>query len=82
VIYVLETNAEDWHQPIIEYFEYGKLPSNLRCKTEIQQRASRFLNYNGTLYRRSFLGLWLRCLDMEEARKAMVEAHLGVCGAQ
>ena len=27
MICVLETDAEDWRQPIIEYLEHGKLPS-------------------------------------------------------
>ena len=81
MICVLETDAEDWRQPIIEYLEHGKLPSDPRHKTEIRRRASSCLYYNGTLYRRSFLGLWLRCLDTEEAKQAMAEAHSGVCGA-
>jgi len=59
MICVLETDAENWHQPIIEYLEHGKFPSDLRHKVEIQRRASSFLYYNETLYRRSFLGLWL-----------------------
>ena len=59
MICILEIDTEDWRQPIIEYLEHGKLPSDLRHKTEIQRRASSFLYYNGTLYRRYLLGLWL-----------------------
>ena len=81
MICVLEINIEDWHQSIIEYLEHGKLPSDPRHKTEIQRRALSFLYYNGMLYRRYFLGLWLRCLDMEEAKQVMAEVHSGVCGA-
>jgi len=80
-ICALETDEEGWRQPIIKYLEHGKLPNDLRHKTKIRRRASRFLYYNGMLYQRSFLGLWLRCLDMEEAKQAMEEAHLGVYGA-
>jgi len=65
VICVLKTDGEDWRQPIIEHLECGKIPTDPRHKTEIQRRSSRFLYYNGTLYQLSFLGLWLRCLDME-----------------
>jgi len=32
---VLETDAEDWRQPITECLEHGKLPSDPRHKTEI-----------------------------------------------
>jgi len=68
-ISALETDEEDWRQSIIDYLEHGKLPSDPRYKTEIRWRASRFLYYNRMLYRRSFLGLWLRCLNMEEKNK-------------
>ena len=58
-IYALEIDEEDWRQPIINYLEHGKLVSNPRHKTEIHRRSSRFLHYNGMLYRSSFLGLGL-----------------------
>ena len=79
-ICALETDKEDWCQSIIEYLKHGKLPSDLRHKIEIWWRAPSFLYYNRMLYRRSFLALWLQCLDMEEAKQAM-EGHSGVCGA-
>jgi len=71
MICVLETDSENWRNPIIEYLEHGKLPSDPMHKTEIQRRASSCLYYNKTLYRRSLLGLWLRCLDVEEAKQGM-----------
>ena len=42
MICVLETDAEDWYQPIIEYLEHEKLPSNPRHKIKIQWRALSF----------------------------------------
>jgi len=71
-------DKEYWCQPLINYMKYGKLPSDVRHKTKIQRRASHFLYYKGTLYRRFFLGLWLRCLE-EEEKQVMEEAHAGVC---
>jgi len=35
MICVLEIDAEDWRQPIIEYLEHERLPSDPRHKTEI-----------------------------------------------
>ncbi|XP_019235995.1 PREDICTED: uncharacterized protein LOC109216306 [Nicotiana attenuata] len=72
---------EDWRQPLIEYLEHGKLPEDPRQRTNIKRRAPRFIFYKGILFRRSFEGLFLRCLDKEEARQAMEEAHSGSCGA-
>jgi len=39
------------------------------------------MHHNGTLYQCSFFGLWVQCLDMEEAKQVMEEAHSGVCSA-
>jgi ribonuclease HI/uncharacterized protein YehS (DUF1456 family) len=72
--YTSETNAisvsvvedEDWRQPLIDYLEHGKLPDDSRHKTEVRRRAPRFIYYKDTLYRRSFDGLFLRCLGKGE----------------
>nr|XP_009762357.1 PREDICTED: uncharacterized protein LOC104214397 [Nicotiana sylvestris] len=72
---------EDWRQPLIEYLEHGKLPEDTRQRIDIKRRAPQFIFYKGTLFRRSFKGLFLRCLDKEEACQAMEEAHSGSCGA-
>ncbi|XP_070004154.1 uncharacterized protein [Nicotiana sylvestris] len=61
--------------------ESKKLPEDPRQRTNIKRRAPRFIFYKGTLFRRSFGGLFLRCLDKEEARQAMEKAHSGSCGA-
>ena len=66
---------------MINYLEHGKLPDDPKHRSEIRRRAHRFLYYKGTLYRRSFEGVLLRCLGEEEANQAMEEAHSGVCGA-
>ncbi|CAM8889845.1 unnamed protein product [Rhodiola kirilowii] len=79
VVYAYE--REDWRQPIIDFLDHQKLPTDPRHKVEIRRRAPRFIHYKGTLYRRSFLGQWLRCLNEEEAVEVMQEAHAGICGA-
>ncbi|CAL8991156.1 unnamed protein product, partial [Prunus brigantina] len=52
-----------------------------RHRSEVRRRAPRFIYYKEILYRRSFEGLFLRCLGEEDASKAMKEAHSGFCGA-
>ncbi|XP_070035112.1 uncharacterized protein [Nicotiana tomentosiformis] len=78
---IVVIEEEDWRQPLIEYLEHGKLPEDPRQRTDIKQRASRFIFYKGTLFRCSFEGLFLRCLDKEEAHQEMEEVHYGSCGA-
>ena len=74
-------NEEDLCRPIVECFEHGKLPKDSRHKTKVRRRVVHFIYYKEALYRRSFEGLFLRCLGKEELIKALKEAHAGVCGA-
>ena len=72
---------EDWRQPLIDYLEHGKLPKDPHHKTKVRRRTPRFIHYKGTLYRRSFDRLFLRCLGKEEGDQAMEEAHSRMYGA-
>ena len=81
VVSVLEIDEEDWRQPLIDYLQHGKLPSDPRHKMEVKRRAPRFIYFKGTFYRRFFDEIFLRCLDNEEASRALHEAHSGTCGA-
>ncbi|KAL0444704.1 UNVERIFIED_CONTAM: hypothetical protein Slati_2193100 [Sesamum latifolium] len=81
VMEIFEIEEEDWRQPLVDYLKYGKLPSDPRRRTDIRRRATRFIYYKGMLYRRSFEGIFLRCLSDDEKDQAMEEAHSGVCGA-
>uniref|UniRef100_A0A803MBC6 RNase H type-1 domain-containing protein n=1 Tax=Chenopodium quinoa TaxID=63459 RepID=A0A803MBC6_CHEQI len=81
MITVCQIDKEDWRQQIIDYLEHQKLPNDPRHRKEIHCRASRFILFKGTLYRRSFDKLWSRCLEDEEAAKIIEEFHSRICGA-
>lgn len=81
IISVCLVEKEDWRQAIIEYLQHGRLPDDKRHKIEIRRRATRFIYYKDTLFRRSFDGLFLRCLGEEEAKQALEEDHSRICGA-
>ncbi|XP_019172650.1 PREDICTED: uncharacterized protein LOC109168051 [Ipomoea nil] len=78
---VYDIGKDDWRQPLIDYLTDQKLPEDPRKRVDIKRRTPRFIYYKETLYRRSFDGIFLRCLGEEEALQAMQEAHSGVCGA-
>ncbi|XP_019150177.1 PREDICTED: uncharacterized protein LOC109146984 [Ipomoea nil] len=78
---VYEVDKEDWRQSLIDYLVDGKLPQDPRRRVDVRRRAPRFIYFKDALYRRSFDGVFLRCLGEEEALQAMEEAHSGVCGA-
>ena len=75
-----EIDEEAWRLPLIDYLEYRNLLSESRHKTKVQRRALCFLYCKGILHRCSFLGLWLQCLNNEEGKQVMQEAHASVCG--
>ncbi|XP_008229457.1 PREDICTED: uncharacterized protein LOC103328826 [Prunus mume] len=81
VISVLSIDIDDWRQPLIDYLKHGKLQDDSRHQSEAWRRAPRFIYYKEILYRRSFEGLFLRCLGEEDASKAMEQVHSGICGA-
>ncbi|XP_019180259.1 PREDICTED: uncharacterized protein LOC109175453 [Ipomoea nil] len=78
---VYDIGKDDWRHSLIDYLADGKLPEDSRKRVDIKRRAPRFIYYKEMLYRRSFEGVFLRCLGEEEALQAMQEAHSGVCGA-
>ncbi|XP_071923149.1 uncharacterized protein [Coffea arabica] len=79
-IFVHEIEREDCRHLIIDYLNYEKLPEDPKKRIDICRRAPRFIYYKGTLYRRSFDGVFLRCLGEDEAMQAMEETHSGICG--
>uniref|UniRef100_A0A803LR38 Integrase catalytic domain-containing protein n=1 Tax=Chenopodium quinoa TaxID=63459 RepID=A0A803LR38_CHEQI len=81
MIIVYQIDKEDWRQPIIDYLDHQKLPNDPRHRTKFRRRASCFILFNGTLYRRSFNELWSRCIEDEEVAKTIEEFHSGICGA-
>ena len=42
--------------------------------------AIQYILFGGKLYRRSYDGIYLRCLKKEETEKVMEEAYQGICG--
>ncbi|XP_073152772.1 uncharacterized protein [Henckelia pumila] len=78
-IEVFEIKKEDWRQAFVDYLKYEKFPNDPRQRVDIRRRATRFIYYKDTLYRRSFDGVFLRCLGDEETTRAMEEAHSGIC---
>ncbi|KAL0423268.1 UNVERIFIED_CONTAM: hypothetical protein Sradi_0861600 [Sesamum radiatum] len=70
VMEVFEVEEEDWRQPLVDYLKYKKLPNDLRQRTDTR-RVNRFIYYKGTLHRRSFDGIFLRCLSDDEKVQAM-----------
>ena len=65
---------------IIKYLWAGTLPKEPKQAHKIRVQAARFTLIEGHLYKRSFTGPYLRCLNHSEALYVLAELHEGVCG--
>jgi len=82
LVSVFEVKEEaNWRQPLIDYIQYGILPIEPKKMLDVKRRALRFTFKNGTLYRKAFDGVLLRCLSQEEAIYVLSEVHARVCEA-
>ncbi|GJV50872.1 reverse transcriptase domain-containing protein [Tanacetum coccineum] len=66
--------------PICEYLTKEILPADKKKARAIRRKAARYTMINGTLYRKSFLGSWLRCVGPLQANYVLREIHGGSCG--
>ncbi|RVW60099.1 Gypsy retrotransposon integrase-like protein 1 [Vitis vinifera] len=74
------TDNQEWTNDIIGYLRIGTLPEDPKQAHKIRVQAARFTLIGGHLYKRSFTGPYLRCLNHSEALYVLAELHEGVCG--
>ncbi|XP_076906127.1 uncharacterized protein LOC143562104 [Bidens hawaiensis] len=79
-VLVIQTGVESWISPIIAYLSSGALPVGKAEARKIKHKALNYQLTDGILYRRSFLGPLLRCVDAEDANYLIREIHEGICG--
>src|SRR5215469_11676093 len=77
-----EVDDQPWFHDIMVYIKQGGYPSEAtdNDKKTIRRLAMNFFLSGGVLYKRSFDGTLLRCVDAKEAQKIMMEVHEGMCG--
>ncbi|XP_034672622.1 uncharacterized protein LOC117904223 [Vitis riparia] len=69
-----------WAHEIENYLRTGNLLEESKRAHKIRVQVARFTLIGDCLYRRSFGGPYLRCLDNTETQYVLVELHEGVCG--
>ncbi|GJW38089.1 reverse transcriptase domain-containing protein [Tanacetum coccineum] len=65
--------------PIFRYLEKGTLPADVKKARAVKRKSWRFAVIDGTLYKKSFLGPWLRCVGPLQANYVLREIHEGSC---
>ncbi|KAI3777367.1 hypothetical protein L1987_47167 [Smallanthus sonchifolius] len=77
---VIQTGARSWTTPILNYLSTGILPEEKPQARKLQHKALHYQLQEGVLYRRSYLGPLLRCVDAEDSNYIVREIHEGICG--
>ncbi|XP_071739243.1 uncharacterized protein [Rutidosis leptorrhynchoides] len=75
----VEEEEQSWMTPIIEFLTKGTLPIDSSEARKIKMKAPMYLLENGILYRKSFLGPHLRCLNPTQTESIIREVHEGMC---
>ncbi|GKD86356.1 reverse transcriptase domain-containing protein, partial [Tanacetum coccineum] len=70
VLAVAEEEEDTWITPIFKYLMDGTLPAEVKKERAVKRKSLRFSIINGTLYKKSFLGPWLRCVGPLQANYA------------
>ncbi|GKE69851.1 reverse transcriptase domain-containing protein, partial [Tanacetum coccineum] len=79
VLAVVEKEGHNWMTPVYEYLTEGILPEEKRKARAVRRKAGRYVVINETLYKKSFIGPWLRCVGPLQANYVLREIHEGSC---
>ncbi|GJW03196.1 reverse transcriptase domain-containing protein [Tanacetum coccineum] len=79
VLAVIEEEGHTWMTPVHEYLTEGILPEEKKKERAVGRKAKRYAVINETLYKKSFLGPWLRCVGPLQANYILREIHEGSC---
>ncbi|GJT61084.1 reverse transcriptase domain-containing protein [Tanacetum coccineum] len=79
VLALVEEEGDTWMTPIFKYLTDGTLPAEGNKARAVKRKSWRFSIISGTLYKKSFLGPWLRCVGPLQANYVLREIHEGSC---
>jgi hypothetical protein len=79
VMAVLPSNPP-WAEPYLEYLTTKKLPEDEVQKRQIERRSKVYTIIDGQLYKRSTLGVFMKCISQVDGIEILREIHEGECG--
>ncbi|GJU00473.1 reverse transcriptase domain-containing protein [Tanacetum coccineum] len=77
VLAVVEEEGYTWMTPIFKYLLDETLPAEGKKTRTVKRKSWRFSIINRTLYKKSFIGPWLRCVGPFQANYVLREIHEG-----
>nr|GEW75131.1 reverse transcriptase domain-containing protein [Tanacetum cinerariifolium] len=78
-ILAIVEEGHTWMTPVYEYLTEGVLPEEKKKLRTICRKAGRYAVISEVLYKKSFLGPWLRCVGSLQANYVLREIHEGSC---
>ena len=75
-----EEEPDTWVTPIWKYIKEGQLPEDKGEARRLRYKAARYVDYEGSLYRRGFNSPLLKCISGDECNYILREVHEGICG--
>nr|GFA32620.1 reverse transcriptase domain-containing protein [Tanacetum cinerariifolium] len=79
VLAVVEEERDTWMTLIYNYLTKETLPAVKEKATDVRRNPGRYAIINGILYKKSYLGPWLRCVGPLQANYVLREIHEGSC---
>nr|GEY70520.1 hypothetical protein [Tanacetum cinerariifolium] len=79
VLAIVEEEGHTWMTSIYENLTEEILSEEKRKARAIRRKAGRYAVTNGILYKRSFLGPWLRCVGLLQENYVLREIHERSC---
>ncbi|GJR21985.1 reverse transcriptase domain-containing protein [Tanacetum coccineum] len=79
ILVIVEEEGEIWMTPIHDYITGCILPAEADRARAVKRKSQRYSVVNGILYKKSFLGPWLRCVRPLQANYVLREIHEGSC---
>ncbi|XP_076944301.1 uncharacterized protein LOC143614882 [Bidens hawaiensis] len=79
-VLVIQTGTSSWMTPLVNYLSSGTLPEDKAEARKIRHKALWYQVHDGVLFKKSFLGPLLRCVDAEESNDMIREIHKGISG--
>ena len=77
---IIEIRTTDsWMTPLTSYLKDKTLPTDKKIATKIKARAARYTLINETLYRRSFLSPYQRCVPPKATKHILRHTHESIC---
>ncbi|GJQ94238.1 reverse transcriptase domain-containing protein [Tanacetum coccineum] len=77
VLAIIEEDGDTWLTLIFNYLTEGTLLAEKEKARAIRRKSARYTVINGILYKKSYLGLWLRCVGPLQANYVLREIHKG-----